>query len=63
MLALLAVLRSRLRRRGPQRRRQPGQVLLALQHQQVVLLVRQHVLAELGAERCELLRDRRHALA
>ncbi len=44
------------------RLRQAGQLVLGLQHEQVSLLVRQHVLAELGAERGQPLGDRRHPL-
>ena len=61
VLALVAVLGGRLRRRRPHRLGQSGQVRLALQHQQKVLLVGQHVLAELGAQRRQPLGDRRHA--
>ena len=56
-----AALGGRLRRRGPHRLGQAGQLVLALQHQQIGLLVGQHILVELGAERRRPLGDRGHA--
>ena len=52
---------GRLRGRGAHRVGQAGEIGLAVQHQQIVLLVGQHVLAELRAERRRPLGDLRQA--
>ena len=60
----MLVRQASLRRRRPGRRAgafaQAGEVILALEHQRVSLLVGQHVLAEGGAERGQPLADRRN---
>ena len=60
MLAGLAAIGGRLRGRGAHGVGQAGEISFSVQHQQVVLLVGQHVLAELGAERRRPLGDGGH---
>ena len=58
MLARKAPFRGGLRRGLPQEVRQAGEVRLAVEDEGVGLLVREHVLGELRAQRREPLRDR-----
>src|SRR4051812_17751338 len=62
MLAGVPALLCRFPRRRAQEIRQASQVLLALQHERVGLLVGEHVLAECGAEPGEPLDDRSESL-